>query len=197
LVVHNEVGCGDERAAKADAGQHPSALEAEDVEEEVDVSQKVFVPEHAAVAESVVGGEVCFPDSGTFVRVAAASGASTNSGRRAGSAVASAAAENEPTTCSATRSWKRAGVSVLSVARRLEGGPCQSQASQVGWDASDQHAAVCWACCSEQAKSKCSPGIPDTQKQLCCLKRVWCGAVRDVKECPGTWYEERSVLQFF
>jgi hypothetical protein len=78
LVVHNEVGCGDERAAKADAGQHPSELEAEDVEEEVDVARKVFVPEYAAVAESVVGGEVCFlPDSTTFFRVAAASGAST------------------------------------------------------------------------------------------------------------------------
>ena len=83
----------------------------------VDVAWKVFVPEHAAVAESVVGGEVCFlPDSATFFRVAAASGASTNSRRRAGSAVASAAAESEPTTFSTTRSLKRAGVAVLSAA---------------------------------------------------------------------------------
>ena len=37
LVVHNAFGCGDERAAKADAGQHPSELETEDVEKEVDV----------------------------------------------------------------------------------------------------------------------------------------------------------------
>jgi len=174
LVVHNAFGCGDERAAKADAGQHPSELEAEDVEEEVEVVLKVFVPEHAAVAESVVGGEVCcLPDSATFFRVAAASGASTNSGRRAGGAMASAAAKSR---------WPR----------RREGGP--SWQSQVGDDASDQHASVCRACCSEQAKSKCSPGIPDTQKQLRCLKRVWCAAVRDVNECPGVWYEERSVL---
>ena len=114
LVVHSVFFCGDERAANADAGQHPAELEAEDVKEEVDMTRKVFVPVHTALAESVVRGEVCFPDSGTFVRVAAASGASTNSGRRAGSAVASAAAENEPTTCSDTRSLKRAGVAVLS-----------------------------------------------------------------------------------
>ena len=37
LVVHNAFGCGDERAAKADVGQHPSELETEDVEKEVDV----------------------------------------------------------------------------------------------------------------------------------------------------------------
>jgi hypothetical protein len=115
LVVHNAFGCGDERAAKADAGQHPSELETEDVEKEVDVARKIFVPVHAALAESVVSGEVCFlPDAAAFFRVAAASGASTSSGRRAGGAMASAAAE--PTTCSATRSLKRAGVAVLSAA---------------------------------------------------------------------------------
>jgi len=60
-------------------------LETEDVEKEVDVARKVFVPVHAALAESVVGGEVCFlPDPAAFFRVAAASGASTSSGRRAG-----------------------------------------------------------------------------------------------------------------
>ncbi len=64
LVVHNAFGCGDERAAKADVGQHPSELETEDVEKEVDVSQKVFVTVHAALAESVVSGEVGFlPDA--------------------------------------------------------------------------------------------------------------------------------------
>jgi hypothetical protein len=85
LVVHKAFGFGDERAAKADAGQHPSELETEDVEKEVDVARKVFVPVHAALAESVVGGEVCFlPDPAAFFRVAAASGASTSSGRRAG-----------------------------------------------------------------------------------------------------------------
>jgi hypothetical protein len=39
-------------------------LETEDVEKEVDVSQKVFVTVHAALAESVVSGEVGFlPDA--------------------------------------------------------------------------------------------------------------------------------------
>jgi hypothetical protein len=115
LVVHEPFGFRDERAA--DAGQHPSELETEDVEKEVDVAQEVFVPVHAALAESVVCGEVCFlPDAAAFFRVAAASGASTSSRRRAGGAMASAAAENEHTTCSATRSVKRAGVAVLSVA---------------------------------------------------------------------------------
>ena len=109
------VGFGDERAAKADAGQHPSELETEDVKKEVDVSQKVFVLVHAALAESVVSGEVCFlPDASAFFRIASASGASTSSGRRAGVAMASAAAK--PTTCSVTRSLKRAGVTVLSAA---------------------------------------------------------------------------------
>ena len=116
LVVHKLFGLGDERAATAEEGQHPSELETEDVEKEVDVKLKVFVPVHAALAESVVGGgEVCFlPDAAAFFRVAAASGASTSSGRRAGGAMASAAAE--PTTCIATRSLKRAGVAVLSAA---------------------------------------------------------------------------------
>ena len=64
---------------------NPSELETEDVEKEVDVAQKVFVQVHAALAERVVGGEVCFlPDAAAFFRVAAASGASTSSGRRAG-----------------------------------------------------------------------------------------------------------------
>jgi len=134
LVVHKAFGCGDERAAKADTGQHPShksqvtshksqvtshpsELETEDVEKEVDVSEKVLVPVHAALAENVVGGEVCFlPDAAAFFGVAAANGASTSSGRRAGGAMASAAAESEPTTCSDTRSLKRAGVAVLSAA---------------------------------------------------------------------------------
>ena len=79
------------------------------------MAQKVFMPVHAALAESVVSGEVCFlPDAAAFFRVAAASGASTSSGRRAGGAMASAAAE--PTTCIATRCLKRAGVAVLSAA---------------------------------------------------------------------------------
>ena len=104
LVVHKLFGFGDERAATAEAGQHPSELETEDVEKEVDVARKVLVPEHAALAESVVGGEVCFlPEAAAFFRVAAASGASTSSGRRAGGASASAAAENETTTSSAAR----------------------------------------------------------------------------------------------
>jgi len=48
------------------------------------MSWKVFVPVHAALAEIVVSGEVCFlPDAAAFFRVAAASGASTSSGRRA------------------------------------------------------------------------------------------------------------------
>jgi hypothetical protein len=43
-------------------------LETEDVEKEVDVAQKVFVPVHAALAESVVSGEVCFlPDAAAFL----------------------------------------------------------------------------------------------------------------------------------
>ena len=72
LVVHNAFFCGDERAANADAGQHPEELEAEDVEEEVDMMRKVFVQVHAALAESVVSGEVCFlPDASAFVKVAA------------------------------------------------------------------------------------------------------------------------------
>ena len=50
LVVHNAFVYGDNRAAKADAGQHPSELETEDVEEEVDVARKVFVQVHAALA---------------------------------------------------------------------------------------------------------------------------------------------------
>jgi hypothetical protein len=64
-------------------------LESEDVEEEVDMTRKVFVPFHAARAESFDSGEVCFlPDAATFFRVAGvafetASGASTSSGRRA------------------------------------------------------------------------------------------------------------------
>jgi hypothetical protein len=70
------------------------------------------VPVHAALAESVVGGEVCFlPDAAAFFRVAAASGAPLAAGD---GLVVSAAAESETTTCSATRSLKRAGVAVLS-----------------------------------------------------------------------------------
>jgi len=199
------------------------------------VARKVLVPEHAALAESVVGGEVCFlPDAAAFFRVAAASGASTSSGRRAGGAIASAAAKSEPTTCSATRSLNRAGVAVLSAAvktteafaaiksrqslrgrgtcsyrerrrprqsrwpRRREGGPRLSHGVSRG--AGPFHASCGRACCSEQAKSKCSPGVSDTQDmQLLFLESGWmCGdAVRNVKECPVVWYEERSVLQFF
>ena len=188
------------------------------------MSEKVLVPVHAALAENVVGGEVCFlPDAAAFFRVAAASGASTSSGRRAGGAIASAAAKSEPTTCSATRSLNRAGVAVLSAAvktteafaaiksrqslrgrgtcsyrerrrprqsrwpRRREGGPRLSHGVSRG--AGPFHASCGRACCSEQAKSKCSPGVPDTLQQLRCLKGV--------KECPGVWYGERSVLQFF
>jgi hypothetical protein len=56
-------------------------LETEDVEKEVEVAREVFVPVHTALAESVVGGEVCFlPDASTFFRVAAASGDATSSG---------------------------------------------------------------------------------------------------------------------
>ena len=53
--------------------------------------------------------------------------------------------------------------------------------------------------CSDQGmpKSKRSPGIPDTLQQLRSLKGVWCAAVKDVNECPGAVYGERSVLQFF
>jgi len=89
LVVHSAFFCGDERATNANAGQHPAELESEDVEEEVDMTQKVFVPLHAALAESFVSGEVCFlPDAAEFFKVAAvafetAIGASTSSGRRA------------------------------------------------------------------------------------------------------------------
>jgi hypothetical protein len=63
-------------------------LESEDVEE-VDMTRKVFVPLHEALAESFVSGEVCFlPDAAAFLKVAAvafetASAASTSSGRRA------------------------------------------------------------------------------------------------------------------
>ena len=81
------------------------------------MARKVLVPVHAALAESVVGGEVCFlPDAAAFFTVTAASGASTSSGRRSGGAIASAAAKSEPTTCIATRSLKRTGVAVLSAA---------------------------------------------------------------------------------
>jgi hypothetical protein len=117
LVVHKLFSFGDERAATAEAGQHPSELETENVEKEVDVARKVLVPVHAALAESVVGGEVCFlPKAAAFFSVAAASGASTSSGRRAGGAIASAAAESETTTCIAARSLKRAGLAVWSAA---------------------------------------------------------------------------------
>ena len=53
------------------------------------MTRKVFVPLHAALAESFVSGEVCFlPDAAAFLKVAAvafetASAASTSSGRRA------------------------------------------------------------------------------------------------------------------
>jgi hypothetical protein len=185
--------------SKADAGQHPSELETEDVEKEVDVARKVLVPVHAALAESVVGGEVCFlPDAAAFFRVAAASGASTSSGRRAGGAMASAAAESEPTTCIATRSLKRGLGSRSCLRLSHEGGPRLSQGVSRG--TGPFHASCGRACCSEQAKSKCSPGVSDTQDtQLRFLESGWmCGAaVRNVKECPVVWYEERSVLQFF
>ncbi len=81
------------------------------------MARKVLVPVHAALAESVVGGEVCFlPKAAAFFSVAAASGASTSSGRGAGGAIASAAAESETTTCNAARSLKRAGVAGWSAA---------------------------------------------------------------------------------
>jgi hypothetical protein len=60
LVVHELCSCGDKRAAAAEAGQHPTELETEDVEKEVDVARKVLVPMHATLAESVVSGEVGF-----------------------------------------------------------------------------------------------------------------------------------------
>jgi hypothetical protein len=88
VVVHSAFFCGDECAAKADAGQQPAELESEDVEEEVDMTRKVFVPFHAALAESFVSGEVCFlPDAATFFRVASVAFetvicASNSSGRR-------------------------------------------------------------------------------------------------------------------
>ena len=75
--------------------------------------------------------------------------------------------------------------------RRRESEPLRQR--QVG----DDSRTAFWACCSEQAKSKCSPGIPDTLEQLRSLKEVWCAAVKDVNECPGVLYGERSVLQFF
>jgi len=82
LIVHKLVSFGDERAATAEACQHPSELETENVEKEVDVARKVLVPGHAAFAESVVGGEVGFlPKAAAVVSVAAASGASTHSGK--------------------------------------------------------------------------------------------------------------------
>jgi hypothetical protein len=119
LVVHKLFSFGDERSDTAEACQHPSELETENVEKEVDVARKVLVPGHAALTESVVGGEVGFlPKTAAFVSVAAASGASTSSWRGAGGAIVSAAAENETTTSSAARSWKRAGVAVWSAAVR-------------------------------------------------------------------------------
>ena len=42
LVVHKLFGLGDERAATAEEGQHPSELETEDVEKEVDVAREVL-----------------------------------------------------------------------------------------------------------------------------------------------------------
>ena len=77
------------------------------------------MPVHAALAESVVSGEVGFlPKAAAFVIVAAASGAASSSGRGAGGAIASAAAESETTTSSAARSEKLAGVAVWSAAVR-------------------------------------------------------------------------------
>ena len=89
LVVHSAFFCGDERATNANAGQHPAELESEDVEEEVDMTQKVFVPLHAALAESFVSGEIRFLPIAATIMVAAgagiepAGGVSTSSGRRA------------------------------------------------------------------------------------------------------------------
>ena len=81
------------------------------------MARKVLVPVHAALAESVVGGEVCFlPTAAALFSVAAASGDSTSSGRGAGGAIASAAAESETTTSSAARGQKRAWVAVWSAA---------------------------------------------------------------------------------
>ena len=82
------------------------------------MARKVLVPVHAALAESVVSGEVGFlPNATAVFRVAAASAASaatSSSGRGAGGAIASAAAERENTTSSAARGQRRAGVAVLS-----------------------------------------------------------------------------------
>jgi hypothetical protein len=135
LVVHNAFGCGDERAANADAGQHPAELEAEDVEEEVDMTRKVFVLVHAALTESDVSGEVCFlPDAAAFFKVAAvaftASSASTSSGRRASAAAETSACSDthrgrlswveigsvsaETSACSATHRGGRALVTIMS-----------------------------------------------------------------------------------
>jgi hypothetical protein len=117
LVVHQLFSFGDERAATAEACQHPSELETENVEKKVDVARKVLVPVHAALAESVVSGEVGFlPKAAAFVRVATASGASTSSGQGAGGAIASAAAESETTTWGTAHGQKRAGVAVWSAA---------------------------------------------------------------------------------
>jgi len=117
LVVHKLFSFGDKRAATAEACQHPAELETENVEKEVDVARKVLVPIHAALAESVVSGEVGFlPKATAFVMVAAASAAASSSGRGAGGARASAAAESETTTSSAARGQKRAGVAVWSAA---------------------------------------------------------------------------------
>ena len=45
--------------------------------------------------------------------------------------------------------------------------------------------AACLPCCAEQAKSKCSPEIPDTRgMQLLLLECVWGAAVRTVYESP-------------
>jgi hypothetical protein len=92
-------------------------LEAENVEKEIDVAREVLVPVHAALAESVVSGEVGFlPKATAFVMVAAASAAASSSGRGAGGAIASAAAESETTTWGTAHGQKRAGVAVWSAA---------------------------------------------------------------------------------
>ena len=118
LVVHSALFCGDERAASADAGQHPAELESEDVEEEVDMTQRSS-SSCMRLVESLVSGEVCFlPDAAVFLKVDAvafetASGASTSSGRRACGDIVSVTAETSE--CSTTRGG-RAGVEIVSAA---------------------------------------------------------------------------------
>jgi len=76
----------------------------------------------------------------------------------------------------------------------LEGEPLQ------GVSVACNDCAACWACCAEQAKSKCSPETPNTRgMQLLLLERgwMWCAAVRTVPGCPVGGYEGKNVLHFF